>query len=425
MSSKGSDRRSEGSIQRERLYRKSRFPRRIPIVLRTYWLKELRSLFRDRNILVYGLLLPVFLYPSLLFGITQIQLYTQGLRERVRPTVAIPRQPKLAAFVGKAAGDSVHVVELAGDAAELLGSGSLDLVVTPLHSGKTVRLEYVSGRADSELALERIEPIVRDYGSTVERELGTSLGLDPDSFAPDRVQITDVADPEVQTRFMLATLLPLVLVVMCTFGATYPAIDLTAGERERHSAETTILLPIPRRQVALGKCLAVTTAAFVALLVNLLAMLLSAGPTLAHIHGGASTLPGLAWESLPLVVIYGLLLSFVFSNLFLLAGSYAKNYREAQAYITPLQVVTMLPALLTLMPGAELNPTTAVIPVYNAALAFRASLLGELSTVPVVVSLASLALFSLVCFRATARRLSDTAYVLGFHDPDQLAEAKA
>ena len=52
-------------------------------MLRTYWMKELRVLFRDRNILLYGLLLPIFLYPTLLFGITQIRLYTEGLHERI------------------------------------------------------------------------------------------------------------------------------------------------------------------------------------------------------------------------------------------------------------------------------------------------------------------------------------------------------
>jgi ABC-type Na+ efflux pump permease subunit len=289
-----------------------------------------------------------------------------------------------------------------------------------MHNGTSLRVAYDGGRGKSKLALARLEPLLAEYGREVEIQAGLRAGLPLTWLRGAEIHEREVSDPEQATRWLLALVLPLVLVLMCSFGATYPAVELTAGERERRSAETTILLPLPRSQIALGKSMAVTTAAFLALSINLCAMLLSAGPMVASIEGGAATLPNLAWRHLPLIACFGALLSVAFANLFLLAGSYAKNYREAQAFVTPLQVLVMVPALLSLLPGAEFNSLTALVPIYNASLAFRAALLGDAQPLPILVSLGSLGLFALLCFRATVRRLSDTAFVLGFKDPDQL-----
>ena len=389
-------------------------------MLRTYWLKELRTLFRDRNILLYGLLLPIFLYPTLLFGVTQARSYTQGLRDQNRPKIAVVGNTELLEFLQRRAGDKLHLQTLEGNKAKLLQDGTLDAVVAPLLGGETFRLEFDSTRGASRMAKERLDPLIRAFRREVEINAARHAGLDPLPWTGEYISHLDVADSQEQARRLLSMVLPLVLLIMCSFGATYPAVELTAGERERNTVETTYLLPATRAQIALGKSLAVSLAAFVALLVNLLAMFASAGPMLAHLDGGVLALPSLAAHSVPLILAFGALLSVVFANLFLLVGSYAKTYREAQAFVTPLQVLVMLPAMLTLLPGAHLTPTTALIPIYNAGLTFRLCLAEEVEAVPVILGLASLACFALICFRATVRRLSDTAFVLGFRDHDQL-----
>ena len=42
----------------------------------------------------------------------------------------------------------------------------------------------------------------------------------------------------------LATLVPLILILMTITGAVYPAIDLTAGERERGTLESLVATPM-------------------------------------------------------------------------------------------------------------------------------------------------------------------------------------
>ena len=53
--------------------------------------------------------------------------------------------------------------------------------------------------------------------------------------------------------FSLAALIPLILVLMTVTGAVYPAIDLTAGERERGTLEMLIAAPVPRVGLLLGE----------------------------------------------------------------------------------------------------------------------------------------------------------------------------
>ena len=60
---------------------------------------------------------------------------------------------------------------------------------------------------------------------------------------------------------MLSKILPLIVVVMVMLGAFHPAIDITAGERERGTLETTLSAPIERAALMTGKVLAVATLA--------------------------------------------------------------------------------------------------------------------------------------------------------------------
>src|SRR5262249_10870918 len=75
---------------------------------------------------------------------------------------------------------------------------------------------------------------------------------------PDPIRL--VAEPvrgEDRGGLKLAVFVPLVLVLMTITGAVYPAIDLTAGERERGTLEVLIAAPVPRVSLLFGKYVAV------------------------------------------------------------------------------------------------------------------------------------------------------------------------
>ncbi|NIM99287.1 MAG: ABC transporter permease, partial [candidate division Zixibacteria bacterium] len=55
---------------------------------------------------------------------------------------------------------------------------------------------------------------------------------------------------------------------------------------------------------------------------------------------------------------------------------FAKSYKEAQSYISPLMFVVILPAMINFIPGIELDWALAFVPIVNVSLASREVLLG-------------------------------------------------
>ena len=61
-------------------------------------------------------------------------------------------------------------------------------------------------------------------------------------------------------------------------------------------------------------------------------------------------------------------LAVLFSAALLAISLFAKSYREAQSYLSPLTIVVMLPAVVSVLPGVELNAGLSLIPVLNTSL---------------------------------------------------------
>ncbi|MEZ5988543.1 MAG: ABC transporter permease [Planctomycetota bacterium] len=385
-------------------------------MLATCLLKELRTLYRDRQVLVHSLLLPLFLYPLLLFGVSQMKLLIEGFRETEVLRVAIVGPDERSELSHRLARDGHLALEHSLVPQEKrLAKGGLELVVA--EADGALRLAWDSRREASRRARDLVLPVLDAWQRERERGLARAAGIAPERMRDPALETVDLADHELTGERVLALLLPLVLLVMTTFGATWPALELTAGERVHGAAETTALLPVRRRTIALAKLLAVTLCTFQALLVNLLAVALTAGPLLASL-GSAVGLPSAFFSAMPLLLGFGLLLSVTFASLFLLAGSHAKDHREAQAFATPLQIVALAPGLACLVSADEAPLMTALIPVYNAGQGFRMALLGTGTMQYYLLALASMALFTMCCFRLATRRLCTTRSLLGFEDPD-------
>lgn len=195
----------------------------------------------------------------------------------------------------------------------------------------------------------------------------------PSYQTPINVQVDEVGT--VEQPSMLGTIVPLVLVLMTITGAVYPAIDLTAGERERGTMESLMASPVPRSYVLFAKYVAVVTVALLTAVANLLAMFttLWAGGLLPMLTGGESEFPWLA-----VLQILGLLVLFsgFFSAVLLSLTSFAKSFKEAQAYLIPVMLLSLTPGMLSLMPGVTLSGPIAIAPLINIVVLARDVLQG-------------------------------------------------
>src|SRR6185295_4990689 len=197
----------------------------------------------------------------------------------------------------------------------------------------------------SEAALHFVESRLQAYNeAALDLEL-ERLDVSADlPAATTRRPLTFVGAP----TFSLAALIPLILVLMTVTGAVYPAIDLTAGERERGTLETLIAAPVPRLGLLLAKYVAVLTVAILTALVNLTAMTITAHSTglAASLFGG-----GMTFDVVIKVLLLLVLFAAFFSAILLAITSYARSFKEAQAYIIPLMLLCLVPGVLCLVPS--------------------------------------------------------------------------
>jgi ABC-2 type transport system permease protein/sodium transport system permease protein len=347
--------------------------------------KELTEILRDRRTILTLLLMPLLLYPLLTIGfgqfatgkaLEQAPVYRLGFRS-AEEHQALERT--LLRGVEQGPGQPV----LRGGPFEDLDGAVRERVIDVgfRPSGHPGEWELVY-REDSAYALDAVrylEEIMARADATLLREGLKAGGIRPPPAL--RVRPAPLA-VEGRAGLSLAVFVPLVLILMTITGAVYPAIDLTAGERERGTLEVLIAAPVPRVSLLFGKYVAVVTVAVLTALVNLGSMTVS-----LLLSGFSERLFPAGLRVVTLLEIFGLVLLFAafFSAVLLVLTSFARSFKEAQAYLIPLMVVALLPGVLGLLPEVRLSGVLAVVPLLNIVLLARDLLEGRADPVNAAV----------------------------------------
>jgi sodium transport system permease protein len=109
--------------------------------------------------------------------------------------------------------------------------------------------------------------------------------------------------------------------------------------------------------------------------------ILFAGPVLlaGHGAGAAAAGPALRLDPCGMVGVFVMVLpvAVLFSAVLLAVALFAKNTKEAQTYVSPMAIVIVLPAMVGMLPGVELDARLALVPILNLTLACKQMLSGE------------------------------------------------
>lgn len=265
-------------------------------------------------------------------------------------------------------------------------------------------VRYRERDAQSERALQVLERIMAAIN------LDSMRGIVDDYEPPLRIDATPVA---MQANYaeLLATMIPLVLVLMTMAGAVYPAIDLTAGERERGTMEALIVSPTPTAILLLAKYSAVVTVALLTALANLAAMSITLWVSgigkLLFGDGLLST--GVIGTVLALLVLF----TMFFAALLLAVTSFAKSFKEAQAYLIPLMLLALTPGVMSLMPGLKFTGLLATVPLVNIVLLARQVLVGEAEWNTALVAVICNSLYALAALAVASRLFGSDASMQG------------
>jgi sodium transport system permease protein len=403
-------------------------------------LKELREIFRDRRTIVTLIVMPVLIYPLLALVFQRFLLTSLAPTTELHYSIAVETELD-EKILSQQIKEGQAILDSRGNRGERnfdrenavpelsffpldLGEIEPKVAESQIHLGAICRrqqtatlqngltapltwvLVYRVGTPASVNAMhyveERLQALNESRVDHQLRRLGVSATL---PAAIKRRAIAFAGAP----MFSLAALVPLILVLTTMTGAVYPAIDLTAGERERGTMEMLIAAPVPRFGLLVAKYIAVLCVALLTAIVNLFGMTITAQST-----GLATMLFGDAGMTLSVMfrvwLLLGLFAAF-FSGVLLAITSYARSFKEAQAYIVPLMLICLVPGVICLLPGLEFSLPMAVVPLVNIVMLGRDVLEGDYAPGLAAAAVLSTAIY-VAASLALASRIFGTDVVL-------------
>lgn len=362
---------------------------------------ELRLLARDTRMIFIAIVLPLVVFPGLIFLLRSVEeRETERLRETVYRYALAPDAQELAPRVDDALRLTVtaddggsgparfeHVRTTAPDS--LLQEGELDVLVgwdtgTDVDPGQegaatepsvpAIALRYRAESDFSRTAAAALRTRLLELGA-VERDRAFRDAGFP--MAPDgllHVEARNVATPEREGGAILGlALTPFVLLLLLT-GGSIAAVDTLSGERERGTLETLLTTGLHRQEIVRAKLLAIVALGLVVVVTN-------AANLLLYLGLGVFELPeGLALDVAPLDALLVLVLLvpltvLVAASLLLLSGR-VDGYKDFQIAFFPVLLAFVALAVPGGLPGMDLHSAIALVPVTGIGVAVREVMVG-------------------------------------------------
>ncbi|KAB8043080.1 ABC transporter permease [Janthinobacterium aquaticum] len=360
----------------------------------TIYLKELLELTRDRKTLIFTILIPIFAMPLIFGGFAYVSnnMFKNAKSAEMRyAMIGKQHAPGLAERFSAQA--NLREVPLAseGEIRQAISDERIKfaVIVAPdfeqtlqQHKQAHIELHYNSA-STVDLTHQRVREIVEGYNGVLRENALSALNLNAGQLAfalnPVVLEKKSTANEREQMGAAIGGLLPYILLMVCLTAAMYPAIDMGAGEKERGTLETLLLAPVPRGTIVLAKFLVLFTVGLTSavLMVGSMATLLVVfGSSLDGVMAvlvRSIGLPDLAMVTLMLVPTAA-----IFASLLLSISIYAKSYKEAAGMITPLMLLVILPTLVAILPGVELNWLWSMVPLTNVSLAMKELVKGTM-----------------------------------------------
>jgi sodium transport system permease protein len=355
--------------------------------VRLFYVREVRAALREKTIWVNSILIPLLLYPVLLWVMLMAITFAQGQEEKLVSRIAWSGEQRPAALERGELADAAKVEWLpsGGEEADrkaILGE-KLDLAVfaaaDPAFPGNLrLTLIYDASKERSAKARQRLKAAAGEYRGEVLEEQAAARAIPAAAWQQVHLQLVNVSTDREKGAFLLGLIAPMALVIMIMMGLLYPAIDSTAGERERSTWETTFTTAASKASILLAKYLYVASFGLFAGLLNLAAMAITIpmvlGPMLAA--EGETVAFRIPPASLPLALLAAALLSLALAAMMMILAAFARTFKEGQALVGPVFFVSFLPTFLVSGTDQQLTAGWALVPVANLILMFRDAISG-------------------------------------------------
>ena len=350
-------------------------------IITSLYRKEITDILRDKKTMLMMIVVPLILYPLLFMGSLMFVSKMANASTEKSYTVALDgvNDPVAMKAIFKDKGAerdySFEFVEPDGDMtdASMLEEGKIDVYITESVSDNRpyYSINYLASETDSRTAAGMAENMLSDYRTDLTSIKLKDLSLSEDEILkPVQYAYKDHSSNEENIGYLMGMIIPFLMIVSVLMGAMYPAIDTTAGEKERGTLETMLTLPVSNKELITAKFMAVSTIAVASALLNLLSM----GFVTVYVAdsmklAGTAQISGLKFVpslliTLLCVVSFAMFTSAVSLCVCIRAGS----FKEAQNISTPLMLIFMMGGMAAMIPDMKLDNVTSLIPVVNISM---------------------------------------------------------
>ncbi len=371
--------------------------------------KEIIEFIRDWRTLLALIVIPLLLFPALFIALPlllqseaaeldalELNVIWQG--ELEQDLLNLFEEHKLNTTLEQMPVNLNNLSDIGSE--ERLRNNQIDVLFRLERVNETSWSYAIIHQSTSEHSREAMSRILVQLNNWEDGVINATLidaGLDPDTTL-DPVQWDgdiDSADSSTkgeQAGMVLSMFIPMVIAIWTASSAIQPAIDMTAGERERGTLEALLSLPCSRMQLLAGKWLAVATITSTGVALQI------GGLIFAITFLASSSIIGLPTISLlsALLLLGAVVIFAVMVVAFELAlAMKAHSVKEAGSLLAPAIIFIMFPAIFTQVINLDgIESWWFAIPLVNILIAMRELLLDRVITEHVVIWLISSTIYA-------------------------------
>jgi sodium transport system permease protein len=367
--------------------------------------KEILDLLRDRRTIISMIIFPLVFMPLLFMGMNYFLLKSINRAQSKQFALALKQDTGLAG-VSEALQGAGFNIRPSDDPRRAVENKETELGVDVSGDANSpaVRIFVDQSELGAMVASGRIETVLNQMKDARIRDDLRRAGMSEGILTPFTVEKVNTAPPQKMSGMLIGGTIGLMFVTFMLLGAMYPAIDMTAGEKERRTMEMLLSSPAGRVEIVLAKILATITACV------LTGGLAIAGLGISFYGGFGGARRGLQTPiemrvsldatTIILMMILIIPMAVMCATLVIAIATQAKSFKEASSYLSPLILIALIPSFATMVPGIKLNALSALIPIFNFSQLIKGLMLGEWTWTGYAVTLGSMLIYAAIAFTA-------------------------
>ncbi len=364
--------------------------------------KELIDIFRDKRSFI-TLFIPVLIFPVMYF-LMGTQLSGGNITENIPCIVNC-----------KTENDQIIFENIFGNTNIVEQRSAKEDMYTDLKKGEiygiieikdgVIDVIYNKNSTKTVSSMNYINEKIAEYSNTLFNQSLVSQGIDfskIQSLNYDGV-MTDLSEiiPD-SGNPMMASIAPMMLVMVIMSGGVSVAVDLFTGEKEKGTFESLLTTQVSRMGLLMAKFTAILIISLLSMVLSILAYIISfkmnpdaLGMYTGNLNAEVDDIQVISFLQIIQVVLVCFTLSVFSVSLMTFIGLNAKTVKEAQSQMSIITIIpTLLSGLTMFMDSANISNASMLIPVFNTIASIKMIFLGTVQPLHILLTTISCVVYS-------------------------------